>query len=42
MANQKISELNSIGVGGLADEDLFVLVDSSATETKQQGQLTIG
>lgn len=34
MANQKISELNSIGVGGLDDSDLFVLVDSSATETK--------
>lgn len=34
MANQKISELNSIGVGGLDDTDLIPIVDTTATETK--------
>lgn len=35
MANQKISELNSIALGALNDEDVFTLVDTSAQETKK-------
>jgi len=35
MANQKISELNSIALSGLVDSDVFTLVDTSAQETKK-------
>ncbi len=35
MANQKISELNSIGLLSLADTDVFTLVDTTAQETKK-------
>jgi len=41
MANQKISELNSIALSGLVDSDVFTLVDTSAQETKKIEWLTL-
>jgi hypothetical protein len=35
MAERKISELTSITGGELADDDLFLVVDTSATQTKK-------